>query len=212
LSWVELQTGKVGAVMYEYISGKLINKQADRIVIENNGIGYTLKVSANTYEQLPAPGKAVTVYTYLHVREDILDLYGFVKKVEREFFYTLIGISKIGPKAALAILSGGSPADISNWVMAEDAKTIAKTPGIGPTTAKRLILELKPKIEKGLGSSQPGDLTSSLGTSSIEDEAIMALEALGYSRSEVYSKIRKIVKDSDAELSVEQLIKKVLQK
>ncbi|NQT62108.1 MAG: Holliday junction branch migration protein RuvA [Candidatus Marinimicrobia bacterium] len=198
--------------MYEFISGKLVSKQPDHVVVETSGIGYRLKVSHSTFEQLPAPGETVTVYTYLHVREDILDLYGFVKKVEREFFYTLIGISKIGPKAALAILSGGSPADISNWVMAEDAKTIAKTPGIGPTTAKRLILELKPKIEKGLGNVEPGDLTAHLGGNSVENEAIMALEALGYTRSEVFAKIRKILKDSDSELSVEQLIKKVLQK
>ena len=198
--------------MYEFISGKLVSKQADFIVVETSGVGYRLKVSYSTFEQLPAIGEHVQIYTYLHVREDIMDLYGFAQKAEREFYYKLIAISKIGPKAALAILSGGSPADISNWILAEDAKTIAKTPGIGPTTAKRIILELKPKIEKGMGSSEPGNLTANLGTSSVEDEAIMALESLGYARSEVYSKIRKIVKASDADLNTEQLIKKVLQK
>ncbi len=198
--------------MYEFISGILVSKQPDHIVIETGGIGYRLKVSFSTFEQLPAAGKAVKVYTYLHVREDIFDLFGFAQKAEREFYYNLIAISKIGPKAALAILSGGSPADISNWILAEDAKTIAKTPGIGPTTAKRIILELKPKIEKGLGSDEPGNLTTILGTSSVEDEAIMALEALGYARSEVYSKIRQIVKDSDSTLTTEQLIKKTLKK
>ena len=198
--------------MYEFISGKLISKQPDHVVVEASGIGYRLKVSHSTFEQLPAPCEKVMIYTHLHVREDIFDLYGFAQRDELKFFFNLIAISKIGPKAALAILSGGSPNDICNWVMAEDAKTIAKTPGIGPTTAKRLILELKPKIEKGLGISDPGGLTSSLGTSSIEDEAIMALEALGYSRAEVYSKIRKIMKDSETELTTEQLIKKILQK
>ncbi len=198
--------------MYEFISGKLDSKQPDIIVIEANGIGYRLKISRSTYEQLPAPGTQVKVYTHLHVREDIFDLFGFAQKAEREFYYLLIAISKIGPKAALAILSGGSPAEISNWILAEDAKTIAKTPGIGPTTAKRIILELKPKIEKGIGGLEPGNLTADLGTSSVEDEAIMALEALGYARSDVYAKIRGIVEDSDAELSTEQLIKKTLKK
>lgn len=198
--------------MYEYLTGKLVSKQSDHVVVETGGIGYRLKVSYSTFEQLPAPGGEVKIFTHLHVREDIFDLYGFAQRTEREFFFKLIAISKIGPKAALAILSGGSPADIANWILAEDAKTIAKTPGIGPTTAKRLILELKPKIEKGLGSSEPGGLTSNLGTSTLEDEAILALEALGYSRAEVYSKIRKIVKESDAELTTEQLIKKTLQK
>ncbi|NQV15261.1 Holliday junction branch migration protein RuvA [bacterium] len=198
--------------MYEFICGKLISKDPDLIIIETGGVGYRIKISFSTFEQLPARNEQVTIYTHLHVREDIFDLYGFAQKAEREFFFKLIAISKIGPRAALAILSGGSPADISNWIMAEDAKTIAKTPGIGPTTAKRIILELKPKIEKGFGSSEPGNLTSSLGTSTIEDEAIMALEALGYSRSEVYSKIRKIVKESETALTTEQLIKKTLQK
>jgi len=198
--------------MYEFISGKLDSKQSDLMVIEANGIGYRLKISFSTYEQLPVVGTQVKVYTHLHVREDIFDLFGFAQKVEREFYYKLIAISKIGPKAALAILSGGSPADISNWILAEDAKTIAKTPGIGPTTAKRIILELKPKIEKELGTSGGGSLVADLGTSSIEDEAIMALEALGYARSDVYAKIRRIVEENDSELTTEQLIKKTLKK
>ncbi|MCF7807766.1 MAG: Holliday junction branch migration protein RuvA [Candidatus Marinimicrobia bacterium] len=198
--------------MYEYISGKLNRKKPDHIVIDCSGVGYRLKVTFNTYQQLPAEGETVMVYAYLHVREDIQDLYGFAKKMEREFFYKLIGISKIGPKAALAILSAGSPADISNWVLSEDAQTIAKTPGIGPTTAKRIILELKPKIEKGLGDADVGDLTSDIGQGNLENEAIMALEALGYVRSDVYPKIRSILKENPDGLDVEQLIKQVLKK
>jgi len=197
--------------MYEFITGKLVTKQPDHVVVETGGIGYRLKVSLSTYEQLPAPGEQVMIYSHLHVREDIFDLYGFAQRTEREFFFRLIAISKIGPKAALAILSGGSPTDISNWILAEDAKTIAKTPGIGPTTAKRIILELKPKIEKGVGVDEPGGLTTNLETSGVQDEAIMALEALGYSRTEVYAKIRNIVKDSEVELTTEQLIKRTLQ-
>ncbi|NQV30291.1 MAG: Holliday junction branch migration protein RuvA [Candidatus Marinimicrobia bacterium] len=198
--------------MYEFITGKLVTKQPDHIVVETSGVGYRMKVSYSTFEKMPTLGTDVMVYTHLHVREDIFELFGFAQKAEREFFFMLIGISKIGPKAALAILSAGSPADISNWVMAEDAKTIAKTPGIGPTTAKRLILELKPKISKGLGMVDPGNLTSNLGTSNVEEEAILALEALGYTRSDVFLKVRNIFKDSTTELSTEQLIKKVLQK
>ena len=198
--------------MYEFISGKLVSKQPDHVIIENEGIGYRLKTSFSTFQQLPGEGDLVKIYTHLHVREDIHELYGFAQKAEREFYYKLIAISKIGPKAALAILSGGSPAEIANWILAEDAKTIALTPGIGPTTAKRIILELKPKIEKGLGSSDSGKLVSDLGSSTAESEAIMALEALGYARSDVYSKIRQIVKESDSSLTTEQLIKMTLQK
>ena len=198
--------------MYEFISGKLVAKHADHIILETGGIGYRLKISFSTYEALPATGEPVKIHTYLHVREDIFELYGFAKPLEREFFFKLIAISKVGPKAALAILSAGSPEDICNWVLAEDAKTIAKTPGIGPTTAKRIILELKPKMAKGLGISEVGSLTGDLGTTSIENEAILALEALGYSRSDVYAKIRRIIQESESQLSTEQLIKKALQK
>ena len=198
--------------MYEYISGKIVSKQADQVVIEAAGIGYKLKTSFNTFEQLPNEGSPVTIFAYLHVREDIQDLYGFAQKIEREFFFKLIGISKIGPKAAMAILSGGTPADISNWLLSEDAKTIAKTPGIGPTTAKRIILELKPKIEKGLTDDEVGGLTADIGQIDLEKEAILALEALGYSRSEVYPKIRSILKSESGEISVEELIKLALKK
>ncbi len=198
--------------MYEFIAGKLVTKQPDYIVVETSGVGYRMKVSHSTFEKLPAAGSTVMIYTHLHVREDIFELFGFAQKVEREFFFMLIGISKIGPKAALAILSAGSPADISNWVMSEDAKTIAKTPGIGPTTAKRLILELKPKISIGFSRLEPGNLTSDLGPSNVEEEAILALEALGYARSDVYSKVRKIVLESSVKLTTEELIKKTLKK
>lgn len=198
--------------MYEYLSGKLVSKLPDHIVIEAGGIGYRLKISFSTYQSLPSVGEQVKIFTYLHVREDIFELYGFAKPLEREFFFKLIAISKVGPKAALAILSAGSPEDIRNWVLAEDAKTIAKTPGIGPTTAKRIILELKPKIERGLGESDPGQLTSDLGDQDIEREAILALEALGYSRSDMYAKIRKIMREGEGDLTTEQVIKKALQK
>ena len=198
--------------MYEYLHGKLISKQPDYVIVETAGVGYRLKISFSTFEQLPAVAAPVRIYTYLHVREDIFELYGFADQTEREFFFKLIAISKIGPKAALAILSGGTPAEISNWILAEDAKTLSKTPGIGPTTAKRIILELKPKIEKSMGSAAPGELTGTLAVSGVEDEAIMALEALGYSRAEIYTKIRRIVKEANAELTTEMLIKKALQK
>lgn len=176
------------------------------------GVGYLLKISLTTFEQLPGKGDKVTVYTHLHVREDIQDLYGFIDQNERSFFHKLISISKIGPKAALAILSGGTPSEISNWILAEDAKTLSRTPGIGPTTAKRIILELKPKLEKSQGDMSAGSLTGSLGTSQVESEAIMALEALGYSRSEIYSKIRSVLQEEGPDITVEALIKKTLRK
>ena len=197
--------------MYEFITGKLISKTQDQAVLECAGIGYKLKTSFYTFEQLPLPGEEVKLYTYLHVREDIFELYGFTQPMEREFFFKLIAISKVGPKVALAILSGGSPDDIRNWVLAEDAKTIAKTPGIGATTAKRIILELKPKLEKGMDTGPVGDLTSGVGQD-IESEALMALEAIGYARSEVYAKLRTIITEEGPDLSVEALIKKVLKK
>ena len=197
--------------MYEFISGELIRKQADHAIILTAGVGYKLKVSFSTYEQLPLLGESVRLYSYLHVREDIFELYGFSTELEREFFFKLISISKVGPKAALAILSAGSPADITNWILSEDAKSISKTPGIGPTTAKRIILELKGKLAKGLGL--PDTLAGEAGdsaTARLENEALLALEALGYNRADVFSKIRKIMSGDDKPESSEKLIKRVL--
>lgn len=196
--------------MYEFIKGIVSTKQPDHVIIDNAGIGYRLKISFTTYEKLPGVGSEVKLLTFLHVREDIFDLFGFASADEREFFYKLIAISKIGPKAALTILSGGSPEHIKGWVMAEDAKSLSGLPGIGPTTARRIIAELKPRLEKDGEVAPIAGVELDDTTMDAVQEASLALEALGYNRTDALKRLSKVAKTLGDEATTEALIKGAL--
>ncbi len=197
--------------MYEFLEGTLISKAADHAVLDVGGVGYRMRISFTTFETLPGRGSQVRILTHLHVREDIMDLYGFGSTEEREFFHLLLGVSKIGPKAALTLLSGGTPSEIAGWILLEDAKSLSRLPGIGPTTARRIIVELKPKLEKR-GDTISGLSPAPVGktANSALDEAVLALEALGFSRSDAYGRVRKVLEKLGEDSSSEALIKGAL--
>jgi len=199
--------------MYEFIKGSLASKQPDQAVVEAGGIGYRMKISLQTFESLPGIGEPVTLLTHLHVREDIFELFGFSDAAERAFFHQLIAISKIGPKAALTILSGGTPQELSSWVLLEDAARLAKLQGIGPTTARRIIAELKPRLEKaGETLAELGSISATAkGESGALEDAILALEALGFQRSDAYARIRKVQEALGPDAPTQALIKGALQ-
>src|SRR5699024_4660673 len=132
--------------MISYIKGELIRIYEEGIIIEQNGLGYEVKMSLSTLDQLPKAGSIIKVYTYLHVREDILALYGFIDYEDLDTFKLLITVNGIGPKGALGILSAITPNDLRYAILSEDVKTITKAPGIGVKTARKLILELKDKF------------------------------------------------------------------
>ena len=132
--------------MYSYIKGTLVEASAEGIVVDNQGIGYGILVPGQVLEYLPSIGEEVKIYTYHCVREDMIALYGFLTREDVNIFKMLIGVSGIGPKGALAILSVMSTDDLRFAILGEDAKAIAKAPGIGVKTAQRLIIELKDKI------------------------------------------------------------------
>ena len=132
--------------MYAYIKGTLEETGEDYIVVEAGGIGYQIFTTGQTFPYLPSMGEEVKVYTYLHVREDAMILFGFLTKDDLFVFRLLLGVSGIGPKGALAILSVMTTDDLRCAVLGDDAKAIAKAPGVGATTAQRLILELKDKL------------------------------------------------------------------
>jgi len=134
--------------MYEYIKGEIVSKKHDYVVVDNAGIGYKIFTSINTMSRLQTNEQAL-LHTYLHVREDIMVLYGFYSEEELFLFNMLISISGIGPKAALSILSVLSYQEVATAVVCEDAASLSKAPGIGKKTAMRIILELKDKL-KGL--------------------------------------------------------------
>lgn len=173
--------------MYYSITGKVAFYEEGRIVIENNGIGYDLGVSANTLAKFAKKGEIVTVYTYLHVQEDALRLFGFATKEEKAMFINLIGISGVGPKIALQILSGIDLQRLAICIVNSDVKTLAKVKGIGRKTAERVILELKEKID--LESSEEDSFFGLIGggaqpTDDISNDAVLALVSLGISKTE----------------------------
>lgn len=184
------------------VCGEIKIREANFIVIDNNGIGYGIKTSMNTVQALPHLGEKATVYTYLHVKEDILDLYGFANTVELATFKMLLSISGVGPKAAISILSDLTPERFAMCVATGDAKSLTKAQGIGIKIAQRIVLELKDKVAK-VQSITSVDLPSAVIDNSCAAEAISALVVLGYSQSDATQLIAKL----DQSLTVEEMIK-----
>lgn len=191
--------------MYYYIKGTLVQKSDNYIVVDTNGIGYMINTSLTTLNDLGSSGAEVTIYTYLHVREDAMELFGFSSQEEKNMFVHLISVSGVGPKAALSILSVASPAKFAVAVVTNDVKTITKASGVGPKLAQRIILELKDKLktdELGIDNSEE----ISFDASDNRSEAVSALIVLGYSPADA----QKAVSKTDASLGVEEIIKKAL--
>ncbi len=188
----------------------------NEIVIENQGIGYRIYIPLSVLEELPSVGEPVTIHTYLNVREDAMQLFGFLSREDLEMFELLITVNGIGPKAALGILSSMSAGDIRFAIISEDAKTIAKAPGIGAKTANKLILELKDKIDleemiagegSNMGSIGIPSAAASVNSQNIQD-AIEALVVLGYPKTEAAKAVRAV--ENAAERDVEELLKESL--
>ncbi|WP_312494638.1 Holliday junction branch migration protein RuvA [Anaerosporobacter sp.] len=201
--------------MISFIKGELDSIYEDGIVIENGGIGYDIKVPLSVMNELPSTGEEVKIYTYLYVREDILCLYGFLSRDDLQVFKLLITVNGIGPKGALGILSTISPDDLRFAVLADDAKAIAKAPGIGAKTASKLILELKDKLkledafEQKL-SKVSMDSPGAASETNAKNEAIQALVALGYTNTEALKAVRGIEITPDME--TEDILKLSLKK
>lgn len=196
--------------MIGFIKGILDTVKEDRILVENNGIGFEILVPGSVASALPQTGNTVKIYTYTYVREDILQLYGFLTKDELEMFKLLITVSGIGPKGGLGILSAMDVDSLRFAILADDAKSIARAPGIGVKTAGKLILELKDKchLEDMPGVSEEPAPASAVADSGARNEAVQALVALGYTATESAAAVRK-VKDADA-LTVEEILKRSL--
>lgn len=201
--------------MISYIKGQLIDITGDSIVVENNDMGYEIRVPLSVMNELPAAGNDVKVYTYLYVREDILCLYGFLTKDDLGVFKLLITVNGIGPKGALGILSAITPDDLRFAILSDDAKTIAKAPGIGAKTASKLIIELKDKLkledvfEQKL-SNHEVDFVLQATASDAKNDAIQALMALGYSGTDAMKAVRNIEITQD--MSTEDILKLSLKK
>ncbi len=194
--------------MFYYINGKFILAEANTVVLDVGGIGYKLTVSANTMAKAPTDNSIMKLYTYLSVKEDGVELFGFYGSDELELFKLLISVSGVGPKAAISILSAFTPAKFAMAVGAQDAKDLSRANGIGAKTAARIILELKDKVAKQISADHYGDeMPDIVSDTSALSDAKNALLVLGYSRGEV-SKI--LSSFSTAGMDTEDIIKEAL--
>lgn len=196
--------------MYAYIRGELAEINTDHIVIESGGIGYRIFIPGQTFEYLPAAGEELKVYTYLHLREDLMILYGFLTRDDLEIFKLLITVSGIGPKGGLAILSTLDADDLRFAILSGDAKTISRAPGIGAKTAQRVILELKDKLslEEAFEKKKEHTMVPASSGSQVKNDAVLALTALGYSSAESLKAVSKVEITED--MDVENLLKAAL--
>ena len=201
--------------MFYYLNGTLAVHETDKCVIDCGGVGYLLTVSLLTSEKLSGKeGKTVKLFTYLSVREDGVDLFGFGSDEERVSFHRLISVSGVGPKAAMSILSTMTPESLAVAICTEDVKSISKANGVGSKTAARIVLELKDKIAKEIGTvktEKAGVPTGSVLSAHIGgnlSEAMEALVVLGYDKSTVTAAL----KGMDPKEDVGVIIRKVLKK
>lgn len=203
--------------LYEYIKGTIEQVEPEYIVIENNGIGYQI-LTPNPFAFSEKKGVEIVIYTYQHVREDLIALYGFQSMTEKRMFIKLIGVSGIGPKGAMAILAFGKPAQVIQAIEDEDEKFLMKFPGVGKKTSRQMILDLKGKLNDVMPAGgqqiESGQQTlqhePTVNTESVElDEALLALAALGYSERELKRITPKLAEKE--ELTTDQYIKSALQ-
>ncbi len=190
--------------MITHLEGKLVEKNPTDIVLDCNGVGYSINISLHTFSEIPDK-EHLKLYTYLQVREDSHTLYGFSTKTEREIFKLLISVSGIGANTARTMLSSLTPQQVKEGIAGEDVALIQSVKGIGAKTAQRVILDLKDKVLKVYGI----DELSLIPNNTNKDEALSALEVLGFNKKLAEKAIDKILK-SQPDASVEQIIKDAL--
>ena len=201
--------------MISYIRGELCDIEEQKAIVDVNGVGYGIYMPQQALSLLPPMGQQVKIHTYLNIREDAMQLFGFLTKEDLNVFRLLIGVNGIGPKAGLNILSCLSPDELRFAVLSGDAKAISATPGIGKKTAEKLILELKDKLniedmlEHAAHGGDSEDLASGTDTASntMQAEAVQALTALGYGSAE---SLRAVKKSSPECSSVEDILKEAV--
>ena len=202
--------------MIAYVNGILESIEEGLAIVDVGGVGMNVFISGSTMDRMPGIGEAVKLYTYTSVKEDSFTLYGFLSRDELSLFKMLISVNGIGPKGGLSILSVMTPDDLRFAIMAGDAGTISKAPGVGKKTAERITLELRDKIKATeddmLRSSSAVTLDDLIGeASSARDEAVAALVALGYNSSDAMKAVRKVLAENDsASGDTEMLLKLAL--
>ena len=191
--------------MYEFIKGKLVERNPGYAVIESNGIGYLLSISLQTYSKIQEEEQCL-LYTHLVVREDALSLFGFADPAERELFRLLISVSGVGASTARMILSSLSPAEISQAIVTGNAPLLQSIKGIGSKTAQRIIIDLKDRLSKELIPHEKGGFVHNTK----KEEALSGLIILGFQKMVAEKALNKVIETKGSTLSVEELIRNAL--
>jgi holliday junction DNA helicase RuvA len=180
--------------MIAHLRGKLLTKHPNQAIIETAGVGYEVTITVPTYSELPALGSEVALHIHTHVREDVLALYGFLRPAEKRLFEKLIGVSGIGPKLAITILSGMPADDMAGAIRGNDIARLTKIPGIGKKTAERMVLELRDKLP------DPGvaEVPAVSSMSAVEEDVLSALTNLGYQRVAAEKAVLSVTKNGKA--------------
>jgi len=198
--------------MIAFVRGTLVAVEEEKVVIDIGGIGYNVFISSSTMSKLPLEGREIKLYTHMNVKEDAMQLYGFLTQDELRVFKLIIGVSGIGPKGGLGILSQLTPDDLRFAVASKDIKAISAAPGIGKKTAEKLILELKDKlsIEDVLNHSYEEEHVTGGASMNyeVQSDAVQALVALGYGNTEALKAVKQV--EIDENTSVETVLKKAL--
>ena len=195
--------------MIDSIKGTLVKKNPTSVIIDIGGIRLGVPITLATFEKIPDPNQAVELLTYLHVREDIMELYGFYDDHERDVFMQLNSISGIGPRSAMNILSGTNPIEFKKKIIDSDVASLTSIPGIGTKTAKRIIVELKDKFTDQETDSDLDFLLVSSDKDKIDD-VTKVLISLGYKRSAINQVIKKLVSKDALDENIEDIIKGAL--
>lgn len=195
--------------MISYIKGTLMHRGESYIILETGGIGYQIFVSAGFLSKMPEAGKEMKIFTYMSVKEDGISLFGFSSKEEQEMFLKLLTVGGVGPKGALGFLSQLTPQEIVMAILSADAKTLSKAPGVGKKTAQRVILELKDKCSTEDALAIPMEMVDGGAVGGAKFEAIEAMTALGYSRSEAAKAVGMVAAEG---MTTEDILKAALKK
>jgi len=197
--------------MIAALTGALTEKLPNRLTLSVQGVGYEVIVPLSTFYQLPETGASLTLHIHTHVREDAIQLYGFVSRSEKECFLLLLGVNGVGPKVALGLLSGLSVADLAGAIHRGDQARLSGVPGIGAKTAARLVLELKEKVLVFIDENGHDDVA--VGEERVQHDVVSALTNLGYQRQSAREAVRRIWREASPDLqalTVEGLLRESL--
>ena len=194
--------------MIAFLRGRILDKHPNRLIVDVQGVGYDVHVPLSTYYDVGDEGSDVSLRVHTHVREDMLQLYGFLTSLEQQVFERLIGISGIGPKLAIGVLSGIDPRELIGAVQRADVARLTSIPGIGKKTAERIVLELKDRLQ-ALAAPPEAAAAPAAPADRLRDDLVSALVNLGYHRPQAEKTVESTLK-SGSDLGFEQALRRVL--